>query len=76
VNYLGRREYERVSVARQMFAPYSRLVILHLTILLGVFVSLFLGTPIGAIVVLVVLKTCLDLGLHLREHGRLAPVAG
>ena len=69
VNFLGRREYLRTNVARQMFAPYGRLVILHLTIIVGAMVSLFLGSPVGAIAVLVILKTIVDLGFHLREHG-------
>jgi hypothetical protein len=68
-NYLGRREYLRVSAGRQMFAPYGRLVILHLAIILGAFVSLTIGSPIGALIVLVILKTVVDLTLHLREHG-------
>jgi hypothetical protein len=72
INFVGRGEYQRVSAARQMFAPYGRLVVLHLTILFGAFVSLAIGSPVGAIVVLVLLKTILDLGLHLREHDRLA----
>jgi len=71
INFVGKGEYRRVSAARQMFAPYGRLVILHLTILFGAFVSLAIGSPVGAIVVLVLLKTSLDLGLHLREHVRL-----
>ncbi len=72
VNFLGRREYLDVTPERQMFAPYGRLVILHLTILFGAFMSLAIGSPVGAIVVLVLLKTGLDLSLHLREHDRAA----
>jgi hypothetical protein len=72
VNYVGRREYLRVSVAEQMFAPYGRLVILHLTIILGAFLSLTLGSPVGAIVILVLIKTIVDLGLHVREHAAVA----
>ncbi len=72
INYVGKGEYRRVSTAKQMFAPYGRLVILHLTILFGAFVSLTIGSPIGAIIVLVILKTIVDLQLHLREHGRTA----
>jgi len=68
-NYVGRREYLRVSPGRQMFAPYGRLVILHLAIILGAFVSITIGSPIGALIVLVILKTIVDLALHLREHG-------
>ena len=75
INFLGRREYLRVTISRQMFAPYGRLVILHVTIIIGAMVSLFLGTPIGAIVVLVILKTALDLTLHLREHGSMGTAA-
>jgi hypothetical protein len=70
VNFVGRREYLRVTTAQQMFAPYGRLVILHVTIILGAILSLSIGSPVGAIVVLVILKTVVDLGFHLREHGR------
>jgi hypothetical protein len=71
VNFVGHGEYRRVSVAQQMFAPYGRLMILHLTILFGAFVSIALGSPIGAVIVLVLLKTGVDLAFHLREHGAL-----
>lgn len=76
VNYLGRREYLRVSPLQQMFAPYGRLVILHVTIIVGAIVSLLIGSPVGAIVVLVVLKTIVDLALHVREHDRVGRGAG
>jgi hypothetical protein len=35
LNYIGRGEYLRTSVVRQMAAPYGRLVVLHITIILG-----------------------------------------
>jgi hypothetical protein len=72
LNYLGKREYLTTSAARQMFAPYGRVVMLHVTIIFGAFIIAFLGAPIGALLVLVVLKTAFDLGLHLREHGAAA----
>jgi hypothetical protein len=67
-NYLGRGEYRRLSPAEVMAQPYGRLVILHLTIILGAFVSIWIGTPIGSLIVLVFLKTALDLHFHLRQH--------
>jgi Family of unknown function (DUF6498) len=70
LNYVGRREYLTKSVGDQMFAPYARVVILHVTILLGAFATVLIGQPIGSLVILVVLKTVLDLWLHLREHNR------
>jgi hypothetical protein len=51
-----------------MWAPYSRLMVLHMTIIFGAFLSAMVGTSIGALIVLVVLKTALDVGFHLREH--------
>jgi uncharacterized protein DUF6498 len=73
-NYVGRREYLTASPSKQLFAPYGRVVVLHLTIIFGAFIAALLGAPIGALLVLVVLKTAFDLGLHLREHGAI-PVA-
>lgn len=67
-NYLRRGEYLRTSVAAQMAAPYGRVVILHVTILAGAFVGFALGSPIGALIILVALKTVMDVAFHLREH--------
>ena len=75
LNYVGRREYLTATVGGQFVAPYARVVVLHVSIILGAFVSSALGNPIGALVVLVVLKTVIDVALHLREHARAAPAA-
>ena len=70
LNYIGRGEYLRTSAARQMFAPYGRLVVLHITIIFGALAIGLTGAPVAAVAVLVVLKTVLDLGLHFAEHAR------
>jgi hypothetical protein len=75
LNYIGRREYLTATPIGQMFAPYARVFVLHLTIILGAIVSAALGNPIGALVVLVVLKTAIDVALHLREHAGFGPGA-
>jgi len=67
-NYVGGREYLALSPSALMIQPYGRLVILHVTIIVGAFVSIALGTPLGSLLVLVVLKTALDLAFHLRQH--------
>jgi hypothetical protein len=71
-NYIGRGEYIIASPNRQMGAPYGRVVVLHLTILFGAFAVAFLGSPVGALLILVGLKTAFDLGLHLRQHRNAA----
>jgi Family of unknown function (DUF6498) len=79
VDYLAKGEYRTRIAALQMFAPYGRMVVLHLTILFGAFAIAFLGAPIFLLVILVIGKTLLDLGLHLRQSplpAAPAPVAG
>jgi hypothetical protein len=73
-NYLGRGEFRRTSAAGQMFAPYGRLVVLHITIIVGGMAIAFTGAPAAALAILVVLKTVMDIGFHLAEHrNRAAP---
>ncbi len=72
LNFLGRGEYRHVSPVVQTIAPYGRVIVLHLAILLGAFLSVVLGSPVGAAVVLVIGKTIVDLALHLGEHRRAA----
>ena len=72
LNYIGRGEYLRTTAIQQMFAPYGRLVVLHVTIIFGAILIGVTGAPAAAIVVLVLLKIALDLGLHLAEHRECA----
>ena len=72
-NFLRGGEYRTVSPARQMFAPYGRLVALHLTIILGAMAIIATGAPAAAVAVLVAFKSLLDLGFHLAEHRGTAP---
>lgn len=69
-NFLGSGEFRRVTAAGQMFAPYGRLVVLHITIILGGIAIAFTGAPAAAIAILVGLKTLMDLGFHLAEHRK------
>ena len=69
-NYLVAGEYRRASLQQLMHQPYHRVVILHLTILGGGFVTLLLKSPLAALVILVALKTAVDLRAHLAERSR------
>ena len=71
-NFLHGGEYRRVSAAQQMFAPYGRLVVLHLTIIFGALALGLTGAPAVAVAILVGIKTLLDVGFHLAEHRRVA----
>jgi hypothetical protein len=71
-NYVGRGEYRVASAASLMGKPYGRVVVLHLTILFGGFGVQALGSPLWALLLLVVLKTGIDLAAHVREHRNAA----
>jgi len=67
-NYLGRGEFRRASVNALMAQPYGRVVVLHVAILGGGFAAQALGSPVWALLLLIVLKVGLDLRAHLKEH--------
>jgi hypothetical protein len=71
-DYLGRGEFRRTFLPLLMVQPYTRVMLLHVTILLGGFLVLMLGAPIAALVFLVVLKTGIDLRAHQVERRKLA----
>jgi Family of unknown function (DUF6498) len=75
-NFIKGGEYLRTSVAAQMGAPYGRLVVLHVTIIIGGMAIAFTGAPAAAVAILVALKTVLDVGFHLAEHRKVAPPPG
>jgi hypothetical protein len=55
-----------------MQQPYGRIVVLHLTILGGGFLMLALHSPAVGLLLLVALKTALDLRGHFAERKKFA----
>ena len=68
LNFIGQREYERLTLNKLMSAPYSRILILHVTVLLGGLAVAALGSPVYLLIILVVVKISADTLLHRREH--------
>jgi hypothetical protein len=71
LNYIGHKEYEKVTIAQQMFAPYKRIVIMHVTIIIGGFIVSLFGAPVLALVFMILLKIAIDGASHIHEHKRL-----
>ena len=69
-NYLIKGEYASASPQKLMGSPYSRIVVMHIAIIAGGFLTMALGSPLGVLVVLIALKTTIDVKLHLREHSK------
>lgn len=71
-NFIKNREYSRgnsTKAGMQMMVPYGRIFVMHITLILGALPILLLGKPIFGLLILVILKTLVDLRAHLKEHG-------
>lgn len=68
-NYFYRGEFRSAKLTKLMVAPYSRVVVLHVAIILGGIAAMALGSPLWALLVLVALKVGLDLKAHVKEHS-------
>ena len=75
-NYIGGQEYRFTDPATQTMRPYGRVVFMHIIVIVGAwFVIGRDATPLVAFMVL--LKTTIDLALHIWEHRRAQrPVTG
>ncbi len=71
-NYLIKGEYTRTNPSKLMGQPYVRVVVMHITILGGGFLTMALGSPAALLLILIVLKTAIDVKFHLREHKKAA----
>jgi len=69
-NYLIKGEYAHAKIKKLMGQPYARVFVMHITIIVGGFGLMVLGSPVALLLVLVVLKTAIDVKLHLREHKK------
>jgi hypothetical protein len=71
-NFIAAGEFRRTHPAALMTRPYGRIIALHITIIFGAFLTEALGSPLGLLVILMVLKTSVDLAMHQAERQKLA----
>lgn len=71
-NFLGRAEFRGSSVQQQMSQPYSRIIFMHLVLILGGGLALVLGEPTPVLMLVIALKIALDVRAHRREHAKAA----
>ncbi|HTT69046.1 MAG TPA: DUF6498-containing protein [Gemmatimonadales bacterium] len=74
-NYLASGEFRRASLPQLMAQPYARVMVLHVTILLGGFAAKAMGAPVAALLLLIALKTLIDLRAHLAERKKLGTLS-
>jgi hypothetical protein len=74
-NFIGRREYAAATLGVLMNSPYSRIVVMQIALIFGGWIVMTLKSPVGALVLLIVLKTSVDLRAHLKERARMRTAA-
>ncbi len=72
-NFIGSGEYRHLTPQAIMAQPYGRLVVMQITVIIGGILLDEFGTPLAALLLLVGLKTCLDVIAHRREHRKAVP---
>ena len=67
-NFLWRGEYRTSRPEVQMALPYGRIVLMHVAIIAAGLPVILLGSPLPLLVILIGLKTAIDVALHLASH--------
>jgi hypothetical protein len=70
-HFLLEGEAHRVRLKKLMRQPYSRIFVMHFTLLLGGIFVARTGSPVMMLLALIVIKIVMDLTFHIRQHRRL-----
>ena len=68
-NFLGRKEYQGRTIAKQMNEPYSRIVFMHLVLIFGGGLAMVLGEPTIVILAVIGIKIFIDIRAHLKQRS-------
>lgn len=69
-NYLLGGECKQAIPPKEMARPYARIVLLHVSIIFGMFLVMMLGSPMFLVMLFVVFKTVLDAAVHCFSHRK------
>jgi hypothetical protein len=71
-NYIGDSEYKRANLMLLMHRPYGRIIAMHVSIVFGAGLVMWLDSPLPMLLILILIKTILDMRLHEKERGKLS----
>ena len=69
LNYYLGGEYRKANLNHQMFAPYRRVMILHVTFIFGMIFASATGSGDLLIAVFVIVKIIADVHIHIKSHA-------
>lgn len=67
-NFIQGGEYKSITAANLFFAPYKRVLVMHLTVIAGSFWVISSHNQTPALLIMIILKIGTDLASHLWEH--------
>jgi hypothetical protein len=67
-NFVGDKEYLGRSIKKQMMEPYNRIMFMHLVLIFGGGLAMFLGDSGPVIILVIMLKIAMDVRAHLNQH--------
>ena len=70
-DFIGKGEFLRSRPITEMFAPYGRIILLHVALFVGMFALLSFGEPMAGVLALIVLRVLWGLYLSSRRYVRL-----
>lgn len=70
-NYIGKKEYHKISVDQLMFRPYSRVVMQQFIAIFGVMIAAATSSVVLIVTLVILAKTAIDVFAHFREHKKL-----
>ena len=80
VDFIGRGDYRNTQLPVEMFAPYGRIVTLHVAIILGAGLMMAFGQPLLGVLILIMLRVAFGMALNMmrrrRMDGDIGPLAG
>ena len=68
-NYIGGNEYQHSNLFMLMMRPYGRITTMHIAIVVGAGFVMWLGSPLPVLIIMIMVKTAIDIRLHEKERG-------
>lgn len=71
VDFIGRGDYRNTQLPVEMFAPYGRIVTLHVAIILGAGLMLAVGQPLLGVLILIILRVAFGMILNMLRRRKI-----
>lgn len=68
-NFIIKNEKENSTFFMEMTMPYRRIVVMHITIILGAFLTLIFGVNRGFLIIFIIMKIVMDVNGHIKERS-------